>query len=395
MVKLSAAAVMAEFDLSQGLPDVPVTVSEFVDLLNETYEFAFPSIVITGELANLRVSRGKWVYFDLKDETASLKFFGTVFNLPGPLEDGMLLSVRGVPHMHELYGFSVNVQYIAPIGEGSIRRAAELLRATLQAEGLFDDSRKRLLPYPPQRIGLITSAQSAAYADFIKILAARWGSLEIRLIDVQVQGEVAPKQILAAIERFNTEAQPPDVLVIIRGGGSADDLAAFSTESVTRGVAASRIPTLVAIGHEVDISLAELAADRRASTPSNAAELLTPDKMVVLERLATCSEQMYDAIQDQIYQARLTNRSIASQLTEAIEDLLTRRRQDLMKSRQLLGALSPHAALQRGYAIIRGDRGQTLSGASEGDIVHIELLHERWEAEITAIERNPDEQTKN
>ena len=120
--------------------------------------------------------------------------------------------------------------------------------------------------------------QSAAYADFTKVLAARWGGLSIEVIDVQVQGEPAPRQITAAVDYFNSQAEPPEVLILIRGGGSAEDLAAFSTEQVTRAVAASRVPTLVAIGHEVDVSLAELAADMRASTPSNAAELLVPDR---------------------------------------------------------------------------------------------------------------------
>ena len=119
---------------------------------------------------------------------------------------------------------------IQPAGEGSIKKAAQLLRAKLAAEGLFDEARKRALPYPPARIGLITSRQSAAYADFIKILEARWRGLEIELIDVQVQGEIAPAQITAAIEQFNAAAEPPEVLILIRGGGSAEDLAAFSSE---------------------------------------------------------------------------------------------------------------------------------------------------------------------
>src|SRR5690606_18856920 len=122
------------------------------------------------------------------------------------------------------------------------------------------------------------SEESAAYKDFIKVIGARWGGLDIELANVQVQGESAIMQIVNAIDWFNKQAAVPDVLVIVRGGGSADDLQAFSSEQVTRSVAASRIPTLVAIGHEVDVSLAELAADRRASTPSNAAELLVPDR---------------------------------------------------------------------------------------------------------------------
>jgi exodeoxyribonuclease VII large subunit len=278
--------------------ELVLTVSDFVAVLNQTLEYAYPSIVVTGELANFRVSKGRWVYFDLKDEHASVKCFATIYQLPGPLEDGMLLNVRATPRLHQLYGFSLNATNIQPAGEGTIRRASELLRAKLTAEGLFDDSRKRVIPYPPARIGLIASGESAAYIDFMKILQARWSGVEIVHADVQVQGEVAPAQIVAAIEQLNGLATPPDVLVITRGGGSAEDLQAFSTEQVTRAVAASRVPTLVAIGHEVDVSLAELAADQRASTPSNAAELLVPDRQYILRTLKETRQSLARAVSD-------------------------------------------------------------------------------------------------
>lgn len=356
--------------------EVTLSVTDFVELLNQTYDYAFPGITIVGELANLRVSKNKWVYFDLKDDASSVKFFGTVYMLPGPLEDGMLMRVKGTPHMHNLYGFSVNVQKMQPSGEGSIRKAAELLTAKLQAEGLFDTARKRPLPYPPQRIGLITSRQSAAYADFIKILAARWGGLEIDMVDVQVQGEAAPEQIVAAIERFNELASPPEVLVLIRGGGSADDLAAFSTESVTRAVAASRVPTLAAIGHEIDLSLAELAADKRASTPSNAAELLVPDKRSVLESLHAYTEQMYDLVQDKIYEEREAHARLITESAKTLERILQHQRTYLDRSRTLLEVLSPQAALKRGYAVVRLENGRvvrTAADAPAGAIVHISV----------------------
>jgi exodeoxyribonuclease VII large subunit len=370
-----------------NLPDLHVSVSDFIDLLNETYELGFPSIVVNGELANLRVSRGRWVYFDLKDETSSLKCFGTVQHLPGPLEDGMLLEVRGTPRMHNLYGFSFNVQLIKPAGEGSLKRAAELLQAKLAAEGLFDAERKRKLPYPPERIGLITSLQSAAYADFTKILNARWGGMQVDTVDVQVQGDAAEPQIITAIERFNRLAQPPEVLVIIRGGGSADDLAAFSTEKVTRAVAKSKIPTLVAIGHEIDVSLAELAADMRASTPSNAAELLTPDKREILERLAAQFERMYDLVDDQLDEARIAEVQFRDRLNEIINMRVLTEQAGIATTRQLLEVLSPQAALRRGYAILRSEDGSIAreKAIETGDLVRIELMRSQLEAQITAI----------
>jgi exodeoxyribonuclease VII large subunit len=248
------------------------------------------------------------------------------------------------------------------VGQGSIKKAAALLQAKLEAEGLFDPLRKRSLPYPPKRVGLVTSAESAAYRDFVKVLGARWGGLEIVLFDVQVQGEVAPAQITAAIQQANQLAEPLDVLVVTRGGGSAEDLQAFSTEQVTRAVAASRIPTLVAIGHEVDISLAELAADQRASTPSNAAELLVPDRKALLAQLPAYKRQLEQAAlqvceyaQRQLTQHRLT-------LHDRTELVLTRATQQLHARTQLLAAYDPQAALRRGYALVQADGALVRSG---------------------------------
>lgn len=355
--------------------DLELSVSDFVALLNQTLEYAYPNVVIIGELANFRVSKNKWVYFDLKDEGASVKFFGSVYNLPGPLEDGLLLKVRGQPRLHPLYGFSVNVSSIQPAGEGSIKRAAALLRAKLAAEGLFDEARKRGLPYPPAHIGLITSKQSAAYADFIKILDARWQGVVVELVDVQVQGEAAPEQITAALERFNTEAEPPEVIVIIRGGGSAEDLAAFNTEPVTRAVAASRVPTLVAIGHETDLSLAELAADRRASTPSNAAELLVPDRRQVLAELASYRLQLARQAQNRVAMARSLLQQQALALTQQLAGLLRSAQTEVKSQAQLLAALNPEAVLRRGYAIVR-QNGRAVRSAkvlSAGGIVDVQI----------------------
>jgi exodeoxyribonuclease VII large subunit len=360
-------------------------VSDFVALCNQTLEFAYPTAVIEGELANFRVSKNRWVYFDLKDEFATVRFFGATYNLPGPLEDGMMLRVRGMPRLHPLYGFSVTVQSIQPIGEGVIKRAAELLKTKLEHEGLFDEARKRPLPYPPARIGLITSGESAAYADFTKILRARWGGLEILLYDVQVQGEAAPAQIIEAIEWFNQSAEMPDVLVITRGGGSAEDLQAFSVEPVVRAVAASRIPTLAAIGHEIDLSLAELAADRRASTPSNAAELLTPDKFVALESVRASRRELRRITLEVLHEAREKLAETVKSLHALSEDNFADVQYHLRHRLELLEALNPAAILDRGFAIVRKD-GVSVKHASElgkDDIVEIEFKEGRQSAKIS------------
>ncbi len=358
-----------------GSETVELSVSGFVALLNQTLEYAYPSVVIIGELANFRVSKNRWVYFDLKDELATVKFFGTVYQLPGPLEDGMLLKVRGQPRLHNLYGFSVNVMSIQPAGEGSLRKAADLLQAKLAAEGLFDEDRKRPLPYPPASIGLVTSKQSAAYADFMKILQARWQGVDITLVDVQVQGEAAPGQIVEALEQLNAQAELPEAIIIVRGGGSTEDLAAFSTEQVTRAVAASRVPTLVAIGHEVDLSLAELAADRRASTPSNAAELLVPDREQVRTQLSASARHLNQLGQSRLQVLKTQLTQTKDELERQLRALVEQSRLSLQNHQRLLQALSPEAILQRGYAIVRqqGRAVRSVHDVSAGAIVDVQL----------------------
>lgn len=328
-------------------------VSDFVAYLNQTLEIAYPYVAIVGELSNFRVSKNRWVYFDLKDEDATLRCFTTVYALPGPLEDGMTVRVSGNPRLHPQYNFSLNVQQIMPVGEGTIRKAADMLARKLETEGLFDTERKRLLPYPPRRIALITAGGSAAYADFMKILSARWQGITVDHYDVLVQGEQAPGQIVQAVQVVNTLPEPPEVLVIIRGGGSAEDLAAFSTEAVCRAVAGSRVPTLVAIGHEVDVCLSELAADVRASTPSNAAELLVPDKQHMHMRLQEQRRSLSRALERLVTDKQEQVRHVRAQLNGAFEAARLRAQQRLLVARQLLEAYNPEAALRRGYALVR------------------------------------------
>ncbi|GAC1393030.1 MAG: exodeoxyribonuclease VII large subunit [Candidatus Saccharimonadales bacterium] len=356
------------------------TVSDFVAVLNQTLEFAYPSVTIIGELSNLRVSKNKWVYFDLKDAQASVKFFGTIYQLPGPLEDGMMLKVRGYPRLHQLYGFSVTVQFIQPVGEGSIKKASDLLKIKLLAEGIFDENRKRSLPYPPRKIGLITSKESAAYVDFIKILSERWNDIEVYLFNVQVQGEPARDQIVQAVEYFNAHIADIEVIVITRGGGSADDLAVFNTEQVTRAIASSRTPTLVAIGHEVDISLAELAADKRGSTPTNAAQISAPNKKDKMKEHAFIANKLFLYFQT-IHNKQLNELSSShNQIIDLLDRMMINNQQKLSTYSQILKAYNPHNILKRGYAIIRQKEKIITSGYQLDN--HVPMLVQLQDAEV-------------
>ncbi|MET1033391.1 MAG: exodeoxyribonuclease VII large subunit [Candidatus Saccharimonadales bacterium] len=369
------------------MTDPAFSVSEFVAVLNQTLEYAYPNVTVTGEIANFRISKNRWVYFDLKDDESSVKFFGTVYMLPGPLEDGMMVTVRGLPRLHQLYGFSVTAQSIRPVGEGSIKKAAKLLEMKLAAEGLFDVERKRPIPHPPAHIGLIASAESAAYRDFIKIINARWGGVRITLIDVQVQGDVSPAQVSRAIEQFNGLAVPPDVLVVTRGGGSAEDLQAFSTEQVTRAVAASRIPTVVAIGHEVDISLAELAADQRASTPSNAAELLVPDRKAMRAGLHVHRERLLHSAERTVHDARRALVLHRETLWASTEQIASQAKTQLAMRLRLLNAFDPQTALNRGYALVRNGQTVVRSGRDThaGQELDIQLRDAHLTTEVKRI----------
>jgi exodeoxyribonuclease VII large subunit len=221
------------------------------------------------------------------------------------------------------------------------------------------------LPYPPESLGIITSKESAAYADVSKILAARWGGLDITLADVQVQGEPAPLQIAEAIAAFNQQANPPEVLLLTRGGGSAEDLQAFNSEVVVRAVAASRIPTIVAIGHEVDTSLAELAADVRASTPSNAAELLVPDRIHEQTTLANSKRELGAVLGHVLQTETLHLKQAVAHMTQLIENRLAHATTDLTAKRQMLELLSPEATLRRGYVLVRDGSGKIIRSSKD------------------------------
>lgn len=368
--------------------DLVLSVSQFIAIFNQTLEMAYSNVTVIGELANFRISKNRWVYFNLKDDESAITFFGNVNQLPGPLEDGMILKVKAQPRLHNLYGFKLNVISLQPAGEGSIKKAADLLKIMLTNEGIFDEFRKRALPYPPQKIGLITSKESAAYADFTKILNARWAGIKVDMIDVLVQGEASIEQLISAIYKFNTIAEPPEIIVIIRGGGSPEDLASFSSEHVTRAVAASRVPTLVAIGHEKDISLSELAADKRASTPSNAAELLVPDKINTLYELKTISKQLSQTIKNNYDNNIIELSQFRHRLTQIISSLITENVTSLHYQVSLLKAYDPQVILSRGFSIVRDNQGKLIINKVElkiNDIVSIQLHEGQLKALITDV----------
>lgn len=372
-----------------------ITVSQFIGIINDTFAMAYPQVIVEGEVSSFKINQGKFVFFDLKDDTSTLSCFMMLYQLRLPIEDGMKIRVTGSPKITKFSKFSLTIKAIELAGEGELRRAMELLKRQLAAEGLFDESRKRTLPQYPQTIGLITSATSAAYGDFVKILAARWGGVTVKLADVTVQGVSAPDQIVGAIEYFNHASPSVDVVVLVRGGGSLDDLSAFSTAPVTRAVAASRTPIIVGVGHEIDVSLADYAADVRAATPTDAARLVVPDRLEIeahvsfavshlsqsiiamvetrhnaversLTRLQQSIRRPMDALRaaelilaqslERIHIKTITLRAqtdtLSSRMQLSFGQVVSRRQDTITGLERLLKSSSPQAALARGYAIV-------------------------------------------
>ncbi|MDR3416648.1 MAG: exodeoxyribonuclease VII large subunit [Nevskia sp.] len=303
------------------------TVSELAEILRGLLEDSLPSLWVQGEISNLaRPASGHW-YFTLKDGQAQLRcamFRNVNFYIRPQPKDGDAVLIRGRVGIYPARGeLQLIAEHLEPAGTGALLRAFEALKARLAAEGLFDAALKRPLPPVPRRIGLVTSATGAAVHDVLTALARRWPLAQVFLYPVPVQGAEAPPAIVRALQELPRRA-PLDVLLLVRGGGSLEDLWAFNEEAVARAVRACAVPVVCGVGHEVDVTIADFAADLRAATPTAAAELATPD------------------IAD--WSARL--RGFDAQLLNAARRRLERAAQLLRHSESRLQALAPRRRLQ-------------------------------------------------
>ena len=364
--------------------DIPIpgeaprfTPTTLIAAMNQTLEYAYEGALLVGEVASYKVNQGKWVFFDLKDEESSISCFMSIYQLRVPLEDGMKIVVRGVPKVTKWGKFSFTVSAIKPVGDGSIKKAFELLKKKLSDEGLFAPEKKRELPKDLTKLGVISSTGAAGYADFVKILNARWGGIHVQVAHTQVQGMDAPDQIIRALKYFN-ERSEVQVIAILRGGGSADDLSCFNDEELVRAIAASKIPVITGIGHEVDESLADLAADVRASTPSNAAEMLTPDREAVgytvdmsVSRAESIIYNKIDAALERVDQPFDNIRRFIKQKIDFYHNML-------FQKVKILEALNPEKVLRQGYAILSGK-------VSPGSAINITTYDKEITAEVKEI----------
>ena len=357
-------------------PTQVYSVSDFQAVLNQIMETAFSGVVVEGEVSSFKINQGKFVFFDLKDDQASVGCFMMKFALRFPLEDGMKVRVRAIPKLTNWGKFSLTVQAVVPVGEGSLKKSFELLKKKLTAEGLFAPEKKRPLPENIVKIGVISSTQAAGYADFCKILNERWGGLELQVAHCQVQGIVAADQIMKALSYFN-ERSEVQVIAILRGGGSADDLAVFNDEALVRAVAASKIPVITGIGHEIDESLCDLAADVVASTPSNAAQMLSRDRKEIVVAIRSDINRINNLLNTKIDELIVDTRDVL-RVGRDIVVKITTIESEIAAQKRVLAQLNPDNVLERGYALIRGE-------AKVGNVVEITTYKQDIKAKVTEI----------
>lgn len=382
-----------------------ITVSQlnrYVKMLLQE-DVALTPVYVSGEISNfVNHYKSGHLYFSLKDENALVKavmFRTYAARLAFRPEGGMKVIVRAKASVYEKDGtFQLYVEDMQPDGVGALQIAYEQLKKRLQEEGLFDAARKKALPPFPTRIGVITSPTGAAVRDILNVLARRYPPAQVVFLPVLVQGEGAPPQLVAALERMNRE-KAADVLIIGRGGGSLEELWAFNDERVCRAVAASEIPVISAVGHETDFTLCDFAADLRAPTPSAAAELAVPDAAELFLSLRQTQVQLTVLMRSRLEKVRtelqiLHRQKALSSPTYYVEqmamqlDLLTRSFEHSAKTAlqdahaQLsalaakLDALSPLKVLSRGYAMARTDGGRLVTSVTDickGDTLYMDM----------------------
>ncbi|ARP50104.1 exodeoxyribonuclease VII large subunit [Caproicibacterium lactatifermentans] len=321
-------------------------------------------VYVTGEISNFTDHyRSGHLYFSLKDEKCAVKavmFASSARRLRFHPQNGIKVLVRGRISSYEVSGqYQLYVEEMQPVGAGERALAYEQLKEKLRREGLFDAERKKELPRYPTKIGVITSPTGAVIHDIQNVTARRWPLAEILLYPVAVQGEGAAPQLVQALQYFSSRSCA-DVLIIGRGGGSAEDLWAFNEEAVVRAVAACPLPVISAVGHETDVTLTDFAADLRAPTPSAAAELAVPDGEKLKNALLQTAVSMHMGLENRLNDERMQLDLLSQSLQEALEKPTQLRQQELGVLAGRLEDLNPLRVLRRGYSVVTSIDGQVL-----------------------------------
>ena len=391
-----------------------LSVTQLNNLIKAAFDNvpALQNVCVRGEISNYKLYPSGHHYFTLKDAEGSLKcvlFKGNAFSLRFRPQNGMSVLAVGRVSVYPRDGaYQLYCSRLIPDGAGDLQLAFEQLKQRLWQEGLFDEAHKKTLPAFPGRIGIVTSPAGAAVHDMLRILAKRFPLCKVILLPVRVQGEEAAGEIARAIAYANRE-QLCDLLIVGRGGGSMEDLWSFNEEVVARAIYASEIPVISAVGHEPDVTISDFAADLRAATPSNAAELAVPEQSELRERLASLQKLLAAALlkKAQLARGRLETLQASpvlkdpvrmlqdrrqrldltlSDLTAAYSGLVHRQRTELTHLAAALDAMSPLKVLARGYAIVTDSAGTPITGAAQtqtGEKIRITFRDDTRSAIIT------------
>ena len=380
--------------------DVQVwSVSQVNAFVRETIDGAFTPFWICGEIGNLLIHRSGHVYFTLKDADSQIKgcwFGGAAQAQSLRLNNGSLVEAYGKLGVYEVRGeYQINVRQMRLAGVGDLVRQFEELRRKLEAEGLFAPERKKPIPALPRRIGVITSPSGAAIRDFLQIINRRFPNVHVTIFPCQVQGSTAAAEAAAGVEFFN-RTQAADVIVITRGGGSMEDLWPFNSEHLARQIAASRIPVISAIGHEIDFTICDFAADLRAPTPSAAAELVIGRRVELADSVERLAKDMHNCVQMQLQNNQYrVERAAGSYVFREPLRMIEQRHQHLdeleLRMKNLAGnalhyadaaverfstalnGLNPHRVLERGYAFVTDKENKVISTSNLSEGTRLQL----------------------
>lgn len=360
-------------------------VNNYIKTLMD-HDMVLYNILIKGEISNFKLHYSGHMYLTLKDEQSVIRavmFKSAAMRLKFKPENGMKIIAKGRVTVYERDGqFQLYIEDMQPDGVGALHIAFEQLKNRLQAEGLFDESRKKALPLFPKKIGIVTSPTGAAVRDILNVLKRRFPSAEICIFPVLVQGEQASGQIVQGIEYFN-ESNCVDVIIVGRGGGSIEELWAFNEEIVARSISNSCVPVISAVGHETDFTISDFVADLRAPTPSAAAEIAVPSQFEIRDRIHHLETRLiyssnkriqnnrlilknflqspaFKNPTDKINDSRLLIDEIGKNLTRNISIRIGNRKKELGLLCEKLNVLSPLTVLARGYAIAKNESGKMI-----------------------------------
>lgn len=378
----------------------PVTVSQLNDYISRilSTDPLLGAVVVKGELSGVKYHSSGHIYFSIVDEMSKISCFYNrdyLNKLPCKLEDGMQVILTGGVSVFKKNGtYSLYVRSVEIEGEGDLAAAFEKLKQKLQAEGLFDATHKKPIPSFPHKIGIVTSRTGAAVADIMKILRSRNDYVDVVIFPCLVQGDAAAGDIAEKIQIANTRFNDIDVLIVGRGGGSADDLWAFNEEVVARAIYQSEIPVISAVGHEIDFTISDFVADLRAETPTAAAQLAVPDLKEVRNRLSDARENLNIQLGNKIMYNKLLAIRHKDIMKNCLFSKITEYKAELERKKTVLEENNPLKIMETGYAVISDENHKVISTADRlktGNIYTITMKDGHAECVITGKEGENNE----